>query len=217
MGWVRSSGGRYRTWQKSVNDHGCPPISIGQRALDARVWDEVCRLMSEPDVVRSRMAELLEPASVEADLAAAEKARAGIGRRARNFATAIGLTLDPHSVSLLTANLEAANQELRAADELIAEIKIRDRARQAGADLVRRMLGPFVELKNSVGGMTLDEKRALLLALDLVVRVHPKLTDGGDRVEIVVGLEPDWETIPAHDAQWDSIEPDGEDFALRDK
>ncbi len=206
--WRPDSRGRYKVHQKNADRYGCHQMSIGQAALDERVWETVKTIAGDSRVLIVQIERECEGPAIETELAAAEKSlerrRAEYENLVAGFREASNATVR----STLMAEAERAAEGISEAEAVLAEIRgraAREAEYRAGGE---RLVAELRRRRAYLDEMGLEDRRGLLERLGLVVRVHPAGTEP-DRVEVEIRVMPERRRpVPGFD------DPDLPDSAL---
>jgi site-specific DNA recombinase len=165
----RNAMPQYRCSAQRQHGPACPKPSISASMIDPVVWDVVTKVLRHPQVIADEVAKHRQDGGLERQLVAVEKRLAAIMTKHQTGTKRL-MSVDDHTADLLSVELKALSDEMRAAqaarDSLLA--RIADQAED-----VRRVqdLEAWAEtVAENLDMLTYDEKR---LALDaLGVKVH---------------------------------------------
>jgi site-specific DNA recombinase len=175
----------YRHGTRQVDHHGCPAVHIRLEHIDGVVWEQICALIQQPEVIEYELTRLRERDPSIADLAIVDRHLAAIERKQSGLVKRLG-DLDDDSAALVTAELNLLSTQKR---ELSLERLVVEQ-RQNGWDSLTLQLASFEALRNRVtenlSTLPYQLRRDLLLTLGVQVRLYHSNHD--PRFEIVASL-----------------------------
>ncbi len=170
----KAAGLMYRCCVFSRDVPGCRSSAILVKHLDAAVWDRVEVVVTRPDVIARQVERLGQASTVEADLNAIERQKAGIEKQRKRIARAVATLEDDEAAAPLLTELRmlAAQSRQLDADQAAVSARLADwqaeRDRLAGLqEWCRRVAGNLPKLSYA-------HKRDLLAALDVRVTLYQK-------------------------------------------
>ncbi len=165
--------GVYRTAQRQGEHYDCPPMSISARMLDAAVWARVEALLTDPTTVTTEVERLRKDDPTVADLRAVDRALAEVERKRTNLARRLALFDDDETAAPLVAELGALGKrrkQYEAERENLAAQRETWRLTQEGLMTLKEWCRRVGE---NLAEMTYEEKRQILVALDVRVSLWP--------------------------------------------
>jgi site-specific DNA recombinase len=160
---------------------GCPPVSIKASDLDEAVWRRAVEVLSDPRVIAAEVERRRGKSNGGHELALIEQRLTAIDRQRQNLVRAIGLLTDDDSVGLMTQELTTLSSQ-RKELERERQAKMAALADREAEDRRLTDLAAWCSRTGAnLGSLTYDERRMVLSALGVRVRV--------------------WQT--AHDPRWE--------------
>jgi len=188
--WWRAKSGDLRpSYVIMVNHRGhedCPTVSMYAPKLDAIVWDKIRGIIMQPDVVAKELARLQQDDPTDADHCAVERALTEIERKRANLSRSLALLDDAEAAAPLVAELKVLAERKR---ELGAErdtIAARQATWQAAQDRLADLQAWVGIVATNLDGLAYQEKRDLLAALDVKVKLYRH--DHAPRYEITASI-----------------------------
>jgi site-specific DNA recombinase len=152
----------------------CRAVTIAVSTLDANVWDLVCRVLRDPNIIAAEVArqEQDDTRGVEADCVAVERLLADVIAKQTNAASAIVALSDEDAAAPVRDMLRALAERRK---ELEAEKEALDKRRASKAGDRKRLVafGAWAErVAANLDTLTYDERRMALEALGVAVEVY---------------------------------------------
>jgi site-specific DNA recombinase len=172
--WHTTDRWRYPVYCVTHGDRAepCPKISISARELDAAVWRKVEGLLTRPELVAHELERLRQNDPTARDLAAVDASLRAARQRVENLVPTLGLFSDPALAAPVVAEIERAQQHVRALERERDGIL----ARRGTWEEAERRLDALEEWCRTVaanlGELTYQDKRDALLALGVHVTLY---------------------------------------------
>jgi site-specific DNA recombinase len=175
----------------SAPHRDCPAFAMSAKKLDAAVWTKVKTIITRPEVIAEEVAKLRTNDPTDADLTAIERAITEIDRKRTNLSRSLEMIDDADTAAPIIAQLKALAARKRELDTERDAVKARQASWQTSQDHLTSLQVWAVAVSSNVEELTYQERRDLLSALDVRVRLYRK--DHTPRYEITASLpfEPD--------------------------
>ncbi len=182
-------GTRYKCQDNNRLRYGCPNTSIYASVLDPQVWERVSYALLHPNEIVAAVQRQHDEweAAVAVDLAPIDRLIQANDREQAQYLDAIGMATGPAVMASLVAKLEllaADRQRLDAERERVtARLRKKEDQERTLAELAawERDLVEDVDVEDELhrrqvglANATWDEKRRILAALDVQVRLYPQ-------------------------------------------
>jgi site-specific DNA recombinase len=170
----------------------CPARTwINAQTIDDAVWQRVCTVLTDPDIVEREVTRLREADPTTTDLLAIDRQIRDVDRQQRNLIDQLA-NLGGSVASLVTDKLAALDGNKTRLEEERAEILARQGAWQAAQARIADIRAWCEKVAKNIDRLTYAEKRDALIALDVRVVLHR--ADHTPRYEITASLPLDVST-----------------------
>jgi len=175
----------------SAPHRDCPAFAMSAKKLDTAVWTKVKTIITRPEVIAEEVAKLRTNDPTDADLTAIERAIAEIDRKRTNLSRSLEVIDDADTAAPIIAQLKALAARKRELDTERDAVQARQASWQTSQDHLTSLQDWVGAVGANVEELTYQERRDLLAALDVRVRLYRK--DHTPRYEITASLpfEPD--------------------------
>lgn len=202
----RPSGHRYYQCNKMSAEAGAcskPSPSIKTQFVEEPVWGMIRSILLEPTKIWDRFHSQQQQDREAAMLAELQTRHGQIEQRRRTLLRNLEL-LDDADVVELRPRLDALAVELGTLDRQVTALRQRIVSRDGERDRITRLLEWARTEVERVDEMTVEQKRAVLLELGVVVRVFPSTAPERYTVELGTKLKPTAEEFFA-DLDWSNV------------
>ena len=161
----------YRCTQTNRDRHGCPAHRILAEILDEAVWSKVEAILTDATVLSREVAKMRRDDGVSADIEAIDRRTAEVERQRANLTRRIATIDDDETAPPLLVEIRSLGAQVRRLQSDRGELET---ARESWK-LVEKRLDDLdywcrVQAEN-LAGLTYEEKRLALLALNVEARV----------------------------------------------
>jgi site-specific DNA recombinase len=175
----------------SAPHQDCPAFAMSAKKLDAAVWTKIKTIITRPEVIAEEVAKLRTDDPTDADLSSIERAISEIDRKRTNLSRSLEIIDDADTAAPVIAQLKALGARKRELDTEREAVRARQASWQTSQDHLTSLQDWVAAVGTNVEELTYQERRNLLAALDVRVRLYRK--DHAPRYEITASLpfEPD--------------------------
>ncbi len=156
--------------------HGCPGFTITAKELDTAVWHWVDYVRSHPAYIEQHASKQAAPDTTSDNLAAIDRQLVKLSQQAANVGAGLAEASNPDTRAVILAQLDNITVLQRAARverEAILAIAAAHERTRAALDRFDRLAQEWAK----IDAMTYQEKRDVLSAFGVSVRVFPKSPD----------------------------------------
>lgn len=189
-------GYHYRCPTYQYDPARCTQHTIVAATLDDAVWQRVSAVLSDPDLIAQKIAEMQRSDPTAADLEAVDRRIAAASKRRDNFLAAVGAAERPDVAALLGGQLAAVTDELSALEAERDGLVGRRRAWEAAQTALRDLQAGCARVARRLEHATYERKRDALDYLGVRVRVFRPGSPERFVVEAVTAT-PDGEIVSA--------------------
>ncbi len=164
----------------------CPAFAMSAKKLDTAVWTKVKTIITRPEVIAEEVAKLRTNDPTDADLTAIERAISEIDRKRTNLSRSLEMIDDADTAAPIIGQLKALAARRRELDTERDAVQARQASWQTSQDHLTSLQDWVTTVGANVEELTYQERRNLLSALDVRVRLYRK--DHTPRYEVTASL-----------------------------
>ena len=171
--WRRSHERRapyYHCNKRARAPGSCTHHAIRIELLDDAAWGRVEALLTRPEIVEAELKRLLADDTVAADLAALERAIAGVARQQRNLVEQLA-NVTGAVAELVTEKLSGLEKHRKALSREREAVLDRDKSRRCAREGLAELAHWHGRVSANLGTLSYEQKRMALLALGVQVTV----------------------------------------------
>lgn len=176
----------YTVQRRSCDHYDCPSFSVKAHILDSAVWEKIAAIVMEPDTIAAELERLRADDPTEADLTGLERALQQVVRKQANIGRSVALIDDADAAAPLIAELKTLAARKRELEKERGAILARQASWRAAQDHLADMQAWITAVAGNLDGLTYQQKRDLLSALDVRVKLYRM--DHTPRYEITASL-----------------------------
>jgi len=170
----------------SAPHQDCPAFAMSAKKLDEAVWTKVKTIITRPEVITEEVAKLRTNDPTDADLTAIERAITEIDRKRTNLSRSLEMIDDADTAAPVIVQLKALAARKRELDTERDAVQARQASWQTSQDHLTSLQDWVTTVGANVEELTYQERRNLLSALDVRVRLYRK--DHTPRYEVTASL-----------------------------
>ncbi|MDQ3780471.1 MAG: recombinase family protein [Chloroflexota bacterium] len=186
--FVHSAGLMYRCCVNSRDIPGCRSSNVLVKTLDGAVWEKVREVVTRPEIIAFQLERLQEESDSGADVEALDRHVSSVEKQRQRIARGVAALDDDEAAAPLLVELKAlAAQKRQLEADRIAAVK-RFTDRQEHRDRLTNLMDWCRRVADNLATLTYAQKRDLLFALDVKVRLFQK---GQPTPRWVITMSPD--------------------------
>jgi len=176
----------YRHGTRTVDHHGCPPVSIKADRLDEAVWERVESILTRPEVISAEVARAASDDQHHADLAAIERRIRAMVRKEDNLVKRLAMIEDDDVATAVMVEMNSIARERRQLQAELDEAAARHADRETARAQLTAVEDWCRQVAGNLAGFSYDQKRQALEALGVEARLFH--TDHEPRYEISASI-----------------------------
>ncbi len=171
-------------------EYRCPGVAISQRLLDTTVWERLTQAIEREEVIRPVIEQMLaEAPPLDDELRLIERAIRDAEEQEQNLVRNLALIRDARTAEPVVREIERLHDHVARLRQEQAELEAQRAVQQAWRDRLLTTANWLRALKGRLQALDQDERRNLLIALDVRVTVYRPDTEPRIVIEAAIPLD----------------------------